>query len=131
MEYPELIGAALMGAAAAAGIVYGAIRTRVEVEGSDLAKEAEERAERAEAIAIKDEIIASLRELNDELRGQIEAALAREDEWRAERAEFKEKLARLGEAYDVLVEAIVNANLCALAESCARRVLPGQQASPR
>lgn len=117
---------AIVGAAAAgAGIVYGYFRARADVASARATANADERAEIRQVLDIKDEIVDSLKEANAELRGQIAQALERERQWLEERGEYKARLAAMEESYRDVVQAIVDAGLCARAATCPDRVIPG------
>ena len=122
---------AIVGAVAGtAGIVWGYMRTCTDRRNTQLAEDASERDDVRVLIEIKDQMISSLRESNDELRGQIAAALDRESEWFDERAEYRARLKAVEDAYRQIVVAVVNAGICTLAPSCANYVPPASAPPP-
>lgn len=117
---------AIVGAAAAgAGIVYGFVRARTDAVSARVAANADARAEIHQVLELKDEMVDSLKEANTELREQIAQALERERHWLEERGEYRARLTTMEESYREIVQAIVDAGLCARAATCPDRVIPG------
>jgi len=116
---------AVAGAAAGiAGVVFGVFKARSDNARALLDAHTDERAEIRELLAIKDEMIESLKQANGELREQVRQALAREDAWLGERDDYRRRLEAMEEAYRQIVEAVVDAGICAIAWTCPRRVVP-------
>ncbi len=114
-----------------AGVLWTVVKMRSDWHAGSATEAAEERAEVKEALTLKNEVIAALREANDEQRRQLAQALDREQQWQQERDDYKTRLAELEKQYRSLVEAVVEAGICAIALTCDRRVMPGERRGKR
>jgi chromosome segregation ATPase len=120
-----MAGWVVAAAAATGGIVFGAVRARADKTSADATEAGEKRADVKEALDLKDEVIAALREANDELRKQNERAAAREEKWVGERADLLKRVTDVEASLrDVLIEAM-RAGICAKAPDCPNYVPPG------
>lgn len=125
----DVIGAAVAAAAAGAAIAFGFIRARTDWVSGSRTREESERAEVREIIEIKDEMIAALKEQNEELATQLKRAARREEQWRRERDELRKRLEAVEDSFRTVVTATVSAGICAKAPGCVNYVAPGERRS--
>jgi len=121
----ELIVATVGVSAATAGIIWGAIKARSDWRQGTIAAEQHDRDEVKELLLIKDEMIDALKEANEELRVQVKQAVRREEQWRREREEYKQRLDAVEESFRSLLVAVVNAQICTRAPDCPDYIAPG------
>lgn len=124
---PELLVTGLGAAGTAAIIVYGLIRARTDWVTGTATREKAAREEVTELLGIKDEMIAALREQNQQAAGREAKSAEREAKWNAERDEYKAKLEAMDGAFQNVVFAMVNAGICARASTCKDYAAPGER----